>query len=387
MGYIRRPSYYKDFRCIASDCTENCCIGWEIDVDEDTLAYYKSIGSDFSRRLCAAIAPADEQAGENAHFILDERERCPFLNDKNLCEVYLNLGEEHMAQICTDHPRYYEWFAGGREDGVGLCCEAAAELILRRRDRPEWDVTGEADEEPDEFEQALFAMRDRLFAIIKPETPVSFDEKLDRLHLACCEMQNEYDDLLFPVEGDAEYADEEDEPFRWSAMFWSEACLKALTERLMSLEINKDDWRGLLADVHARIPELLARRADFLAAYADQLYEYDELLEYFVYRHFMKALGDDVLIEKVQFALICTCFIQLLGIYRWLTDGRLTHWEQICLCKACSREIEYNEDNVEAVSRFLTMIKQMKSPASKRCERRCRGFLSHGSASSTASVR
>ena len=156
-----------------------------------------------------------------------------------------------MAQICTDHPRYYEWFAGGREDGVGLCCEAAAELILQKRGYPQWDVTGEADEEPDEFEQALFAMRDRLFAIIKPETPVSFDEKLDRLHLACCGMQNEYDDLLFPVEGDAEYADEEDEPFRWSAMFWSEACLKALTERLMSLEINKDDWRGLLADVRA----------------------------------------------------------------------------------------------------------------------------------------
>ena len=173
MGYIRRPSYYKDFRCIASDCTENCCIGWEIDVDEQTLAYYKSIGSDFSRRLCAAIAPADEQAGENAHFILDERERCPFLNERNLCEVYLNLGEEHMAQICTDHPRYYEWFAGGREDGVGLCCEAAAELILQKRGYPQWDVTGEADEEPDEFEQVLFAMRDRLFAIIKPETPVA----------------------------------------------------------------------------------------------------------------------------------------------------------------------------------------------------------------------
>ena len=93
MGYIRRPSYYKDFHCIASDCTENCCIGWEIDVDEQTLAYYKSLGTPFSERLCAAIAPADEQAGENAHFILDERERCPFLNDKNLCDVYLILGE------------------------------------------------------------------------------------------------------------------------------------------------------------------------------------------------------------------------------------------------------------------------------------------------------
>lgn len=64
MGYIRRPSYYKDFRCIASDCTENCCIGWEIDVDEQTLAYYKSLGTPFSERVCAAVAPADE--GESA---------------------------------------------------------------------------------------------------------------------------------------------------------------------------------------------------------------------------------------------------------------------------------------------------------------------------------
>lgn len=43
MGYIRRPAYYKAFRCIGSDCTENCCIGWEINVDEDSLAYYETV--------------------------------------------------------------------------------------------------------------------------------------------------------------------------------------------------------------------------------------------------------------------------------------------------------------------------------------------------------
>ena len=42
MGYIRRPSYYKNFRCIGSVCTDNCCIGWEIDIDEDTLAFYRA---------------------------------------------------------------------------------------------------------------------------------------------------------------------------------------------------------------------------------------------------------------------------------------------------------------------------------------------------------
>lgn len=59
--------------------------------------------------VCArALAPADAQTGEPAHFRLDAEERCPLLNDCNLCEVLLHLGEDKMAQICTDHPRYYE---------------------------------------------------------------------------------------------------------------------------------------------------------------------------------------------------------------------------------------------------------------------------------------
>ena len=37
------PNYYPAFRCIADQCRHNCCIGWEIDVDDDTLAYYQSI--------------------------------------------------------------------------------------------------------------------------------------------------------------------------------------------------------------------------------------------------------------------------------------------------------------------------------------------------------
>ena len=167
MGYIRRPAYYKAFRCIGSDCTENCCIGWEIDVDEDSLACYETVPGDFGERLRASIAPADAQTGEPAHFRLDAEERCPLLNDCNLCEVLLTLGEDKMAQICTDHPRYYEWFSDGREDGLGLCCEAAAELILAQTGAPAFDVT-EADgvsetgtEAETELENVLFSMRDR----------------------------------------------------------------------------------------------------------------------------------------------------------------------------------------------------------------------------------
>ena len=74
-------------------------------------------------------------------------------------------------------------------------------------------------------------------------------------------------------------------------------------------------------------------------------YEYDQLLLYFIYRHMMNALEDDCLLEKVQFALYSVSLIQLLDIFCWLRDGTLTAWQQICLCKLDSKELEYDTDN------------------------------------------
>ena len=27
---IRYPEYYKQFRCLAGECPDTCCVGWEI---------------------------------------------------------------------------------------------------------------------------------------------------------------------------------------------------------------------------------------------------------------------------------------------------------------------------------------------------------------------
>ena len=74
-----------------------------------------------------------------------------------------------------------------------------------------------------------------------------------------------------------------------------------------------------------------------------------------MYRHFMKALGDDAVQDKVQLALVSTAVIQLLDVYEWLAKGEVTHWAQICICKAYSREIEYNEDNTEQLAAFSVL--------------------------------
>ena len=46
-----RPDFYDDFHCLASSCRHSCCVGWEIDVDEDTLQYYQRIPGELGDEL------------------------------------------------------------------------------------------------------------------------------------------------------------------------------------------------------------------------------------------------------------------------------------------------------------------------------------------------
>ncbi len=154
---VRKPDYFDRFRCTASACSDNCCIGWEIDIDEKTAGRYKNVSGELGKKLREMISwPGGEeiqteevQAGEPSserkspsdreppHFIL-QGERCPFLDRDNLCEIIRELGEESLCDICREHPRYYEWFDGLTEKGVGLCCEAAAGLILESSKKAEF---------------------------------------------------------------------------------------------------------------------------------------------------------------------------------------------------------------------------------------------------------
>ncbi|MBQ6824849.1 MAG: flagellin lysine-N-methylase [Clostridia bacterium] len=127
---IITPNYYQHFQCIADRCNHNCCIGWEIDIDEDTLKYYRGIEGELGARLKEKISTK-----ETPHFILDSKERCPFLNSCNLCDIITELGEEGLCQICDDHPRFYNEWPQHTELGLGLCCEAAAALILDQKEK------------------------------------------------------------------------------------------------------------------------------------------------------------------------------------------------------------------------------------------------------------
>ena len=121
------PSCYPSFRCIAGECRHTCCRGWEIGIDEQTLAYYRTLPGPLGDDLRSSIDQADDGS---ASFRLTSNERCPFLREDGLCRVILEAGEDALCDICTMHPRFCHDLRDRTEIGLGLCCEEAVRLVL-----------------------------------------------------------------------------------------------------------------------------------------------------------------------------------------------------------------------------------------------------------------
>lgn len=172
---LRKPNFYDNFKCIASRCSDTCCVGWEIDIDEASQKAYRKVTGAFGDKLRANI--------EDGHFKLLPHDRCPFLDKENLCEIYAHLGEGALCDICREHPRFVEVYGDIMERGLGLCCEEAARLLLAS-DGPLTFTTEECNEPEDELDDddreirdEVLYTREQIFATLA-DNSLTFQEKL-----------------------------------------------------------------------------------------------------------------------------------------------------------------------------------------------------------------
>ncbi len=288
---IYAPSYYKDFACIADRCKHSCCIGWEIDVDEDTYMYYKEIGGAFGTRLLGNI----ESDAQSAHFCLDKDERCPFLNRQGLCDIITTLGEDALCQICADHPRFRNFYADRTEIGLGLCCEAAAELILNFPEKMTVELIEDDGivEEKDEDEATFFSFRARVLSVVQNREK-TLAARMEDL-CAFCGLKEDQVDLD-----------------TWRPVY-------------LKLERLDDAWTQVLsaARKNAYMPTDLQR---------------EQLLCYFIYRHTADGIYDGSLQARLQFCLHAAALICALS-----TDAS----SFLDIARMYSAEIEYSEENIK----------------------------------------
>ena len=122
------PTIYHEFQCKADRCEITCCQLWTIDIDEPTAERYHTLTGPLGESLRQAIT-IDE---EGSHFVFSkEQPMCPLLNEKGLCKVVLELGEEGLCDTCHMHPRFYKYIEDLELCGVGLSCEASVELLAK----------------------------------------------------------------------------------------------------------------------------------------------------------------------------------------------------------------------------------------------------------------
>ena len=279
------PSYYRSFTCIADRCKHSCCVGWEIDIDEKSLERFAQVKGELGQRLKANIA--------DGHFVLDEKERCPFLNKKGLCDLIIGLGEGCLCQVCDDHPRFRTFFSDRTEVGLGLCCEAAGALILGREE-PMILVAQEGEEALDEEELAFLETREKLFTIAQ-NRQLPFAERFSRLKGLCgfCEMTPGY----------------------WQKVY-------------RGLERLDPVWDSTLDTLNGEAAA---------APLPDTVWE--QLLVYFLYRH----LYNGPLGEQLAFCLLSVQMIQWL----YLKGGQSGLQALVEIARQYSAEIEYSDENID----------------------------------------
>ncbi len=286
------PSYYEKFKCIADKCKHSCCIGWEIDIDEDTMELYSSLEGDLADKIRANIE------GDIPHFKLCEGERCPFLNQKGLCDIITQYGDGAICDICYMHPRFRNFYTYSEEVGLGLCCEEAARIILSENEKfcisvPD-DITNE--------EREFFAKRQGIFDILQNRNK-SIGKRFS-------ELLKKYG---FEVPADKLY------------------------DIYISLERLDENWTAELERLKGcYFDGSIFENDDF------QLF-FEHLACYFVFRHFS---GND---GGIKFALL-SCY--LIGAICSCYD-RLSFEKATDIVRMYSSEVEYSEENTELIINCL----------------------------------
>lgn len=308
MQYVH-PSYYGRFSCKAGDCRHSCCVGWEIDVDDRTLARYERESGALGERLRAQIS-----RDGTPHFVLTKDERCPFLNADGLCDLILMRGDGILCDICREHPRFHNELPGRLESGLGLCCEAAAELILGERGT----VTLEG-LDGSETDDTILLLR---------------DECITRLQDRTRPIDTRVSDMLALVGAEAPERD-----------------LGAWTELLLSLESLDDAWTDLL---HRLKRDSAVLDPATLSAYTKaRECEHEQLLVYLVYRYMASAFDKTEAREIAVFAVFSYELVRALGALL-LRDRGSFDFDDLCdLVRLFSSEIEYSDENVERIRDFL----------------------------------
>ena len=290
------PTIYHKFQCKADQCENTCCQLWTIDIDEPTAERYHSMTGSLGESLRQAITVDDE----GSHFIFSKAQpMCPLLNEKGLCKVVLELGEEGLCDTCHMHPRFYKYIEDLELCGVGLSCEASVELL--------------AQQEPMDF--LLFTIEDD-HNEFKPE---------ERLTL-----HNIFELLAFDLDPNL---------FQYTPKP-SKQSFKELLDLYKQTEPIDENWTAQVNTLSSKLDQLTASVQTYIQQ--EDMSLFNKVYQYILYRQ-IDMLSDYSLESILAYAKDGTDYILIVSALEGQPLKQITRWSQ---------QIEYDEDNVALLLQY-----------------------------------
>ena len=306
---VYKPDYYDRFRCLASRCPDTCCKDWEVDVDEQTLAYYKTLSGPLGEQIRSCL-----KENEDGPAISMVEGKCPMCRQDGLCELQVQLGHQALSEVCREFPRIRHEYSGFTELGLELSCPEAARLILTEP----YGFTELETAEPEEPEDDPYAMevlqstRREALKIAQNEA-LPIPQMLAHLLLYGYSAQNQLDGG-----GDAQ----PDSDLNQLEPILTVPDFHAVAEFFLGLEILTPRWRALL-----EAPDLSGSWNSVHRA----------MTRYLIYRYWDQAICDYDLAGRVKFMVLSVLLVKNLG------------GDPVDTAYLFSREIENDADNVDAI--------------------------------------
>jgi len=361
------PDYYDEFACIADKCEDTCCAGWQIVIDKESLHKYKRICGSFRRRMLVSVNWIQ------GTFRQDKNKRCAFLNENNLCDLYLAQGEGGFCKTCREYPRHTEEFEGVREITLSLSCPEVARIVMNRME-PVFFLNYEKDgeEEFDDFDPFLFSILDdarrEMIRILQDRSLTIAERTVLMLGMAhdmqgrmnrrelfdCITVIDKYgtDRALAFVREYLKSADVKEKEVDLAGKMFS---------HLYELELLREEWgvlldetQDLLYDDMEAYCSLREEFATFQAADETVNIHLEQLLVYFLFTYFPGAVYDGEIYAKAQLAVYCVWMIWELWMARWLKNEKTLDLEEMTeLVYRFSREVEHSDVNLKTIEKIM----------------------------------
>lgn len=360
------PDYYKEFQCTADQCEDTCCAGWQIVIDKRSLANYKKIGAPYRWEMLSGVN------WFQGTFRQDKEKRCAFLNEKNLCNLYIHQGEGSLCRTCRLYPRHIEEFEGLREISLSVSCPEVAKILMNHMEPVGFlSYEKEGEEEYEDFDPFLFSMledaREEMIHILQNREmalPVrvflilamahDMQGRINRQELFSC------GDVIEKYKRQAAKLFAEKEVSTPNSKKKAGKLAKTLFEKLYELELLKEDWNMVLDETEILLyqnknySELCEQFAGWKVEHPEMEIHLEQLLVYFLFTYFLGAVYDGEVFAKAQMAVYLTWMIHEIWMARWVENGNTLEREEMTeLLYRFSREVEHSDVNLKQVEKWM----------------------------------